>query len=245
MNAPTLPRLISTLDATWSPLAVQTIGPFKLRNGAGGGKRVSAATLEEPDATDTEITQAIEGMRAFGQTPLFMLRPGQEAFDARLAAQGFEVIDPSVVLSAPAQKLADSMPEGLKCIPCETPLAAQREIWASDGIGPARIDVMGRSVSPKTYLLGRHADRMAATGFVSADEDVAMLHALVVPAHLRRLGIGRIMTCGAAKWAAHHGATTFTLITTQANDAARALYGSLGMKEVSSYHYRILPGSAE
>jgi N-acetylglutamate synthase len=36
------------LEATWPPAARHRAGPWVLRDGAGGGKRVSAATAEGP-----------------------------------------------------------------------------------------------------------------------------------------------------------------------------------------------------
>ena len=38
--------LQAAMDATWPAAAMHRAGPWMLRNGAGGGKRVSAATAE-------------------------------------------------------------------------------------------------------------------------------------------------------------------------------------------------------
>ena len=40
-------------------------------------------------------------------------------------------------------------------------------------------------------------------------------------------------------WAAAQGATHLSVLCTNANDAANALYSSLGMELVGQYHYRI------
>jgi len=98
---------------------------------------------------------------------------------------------------------------------------------------------MARSKSPKSFILGRHDDHPAGTVFVSCDGDTAMLHALVVHPEARRAGVGKNLTYGCAKWAMRQGATTLALMTPQANQAARQLYESIGMTEVSRYHYRI------
>ena len=66
-----------------------------------------------------------------------------------------------------------------------------------------------------------------------------MIHALEVLPHQRRQGVaGRIMRA-AAIWAEEQGAHTISLIVTQANAGAGALYASLGMSLVGQYHYRI------
>ena len=49
------------------------------------------------------------------------------------------------------------------------------------------------------------------------------------------------MTRAAAFWAQGQGVTWLTLVTTQVNTGANALYTSLGMTLVGQYHYRFLP----
>jgi len=232
-------RYFEAIDATWSPARFIEQGPFSLRMGKGGGKRVSAATLTGSDASMKQIEAAASAMTAVDQSPLFMLKPGQDALDATLDDLGYKIIDPVVVYASPAEDLAQHAPVGLKVIPCSFPLAVQREIWASDDIGPERIEVMERSSDPKSFLMARHEDRAAGTVFVSSQGEIAMLHALTVSLRARRQGIGRNLTYGCAKWAMDQGATTFALVTTEENAAARALYEGLGMTAVTRYHYRI------
>jgi GNAT superfamily N-acetyltransferase len=65
------------------------------------------------------------------------------------------------------------------------------------------------------------------------------LHALEVPVALRRQGAARNILGRAASWAGEQGATRLALAVTAANGPARALYGSVGMRAVGEYHYRI------
>ena len=81
-------------------------------------------------------------MRAWGQPPLFRIRPGEEALDARLAARGYVVRDPTLILAAPAAAIA--VPPGEAAVFGSGPLACMAEIWAAGGIGPARLAVMAR-----------------------------------------------------------------------------------------------------
>lgn len=232
-------RLFAALDATWAPLATARCGPFLLREGAGGGKRVSAATLDGEIPND--LQEAETAMRAFGQTPLFMVRGGEDQFDGFLASQGYEIVDPTVAFAAPARALAERASGGLAAIPGHMPLAAQCEVWAEEGIGPERIEVMRRSVRPQTYMLGRFDDRIAGTAFVACDGSVAMLHALTVSPKSRRNGVARELTFGSANWALRHSAEYLTLLTTQDNAAACALYDGIGMSRIAQYHYRLKP----
>lgn len=221
--------LFDVLEATWPAAASRRIGPFWLRDGAGGGKRVSA-TLLEGDFTDAAF-DAVAGQ------PLFQLRPGQDALDAALAARGYAVVDPTVLYTAPVEALAEA-PRPVALPTIWPPLAIQRQIWAEGHVGPERLAVMDRACAPKTSFIARFKDRAAGVGFVAIHQGIAMLHALHVDPAFRRQGIARYMVRGMAHWAQAQGASSFALAVTQGNSGARALYEALGMTEAGAYHYR-------
>ena len=233
-------KLLRAFEATWPPASTTRSGAFTIRDGASGGKRVSAATLDGP-FDPSELAPAIAAMEQLGQTALFQVRQGEIGLDDALAQRGFAVIDPVTAYAASPETLCDPELHRLAAIPCSAPLAIQLEIWAESGIGPARLAVMERAAKPKTYLLGRKNDRPAGTAFLSCHDDIAVLHALEVrPAH-RRQGVARDMMVGAANWAAAQDARTLALLVVTENTAANALYASLGMRAVGGYHYRIAP----
>lgn len=179
-------------------------------------------------------------MRAIGQRPVFMIRDGDADLDTWLANRGYQVVDPVAAYAAPIEALVKDLPPSI-VTPSWPPFAVQREIWASAGIGPARLDVMGRVEVAKAALLGRFTDTPAAVAFVGVDGGIAMLHALEVsPAH-RRSGMGATMLAGAASWAADNGAQWLALAVTRANSPANGLYAKLGMIECARYHYRRAP----
>lgn len=231
-------RYMAVVDATWPPAQMRHQGAWLLRRGGGGGKRVSAASAMGP-VTDADVAEAEAAMRAMDQVQLFSLRPGQEALDAKLAARGYYVVDPVNIYACPVATLADreKRPEQHSLATWE-PLAIQREIWATGGIGPARIDVMLRTGSPRTTLIGRYDNSPAGTAFVAVSDHVGMLHALEVLEAMRGRGMGKAMMIDAARWASQHNAETFSVVCTQANTAANALYTALGMTNVGHYHYR-------
>ena len=103
---PALPELFEALEATWPAGAVVRQGSWCLRDGEGGGKRVSAATATGP-VSEGEIAQAEAGMQAKGQKPLFMIRQGDAALDAQLEAVGYRVVDPTDILVCPVCRLTD------------------------------------------------------------------------------------------------------------------------------------------
>ena len=222
--------------ATWPAAETRRLGPWTLRRGDGGGNRVSAATLDGPPA-DPAAAEAV--MRGWDQPPLVMIRPGEDALDACLAARGYLERDPTLIAAAPAAALAATAGESV--ILGSAPLAVMAEIWDAGGIGPARRAVMARAPRPRAWLLARLGDRPAACGFVAVHRGVAMLHALEVARFARRHGLGAAITGAAAAWAAAEGAATLAVAVTRANAPARALYAKLGLAEAAAYHYRIAP----
>ncbi|MFY0693203.1 MAG: GNAT family N-acetyltransferase [Paracoccaceae bacterium] len=229
------------LEATWPPLARRTVGGWIIREGAGGGKRVSAASQATGSDEAGSITQAEEEMRALKQDFLFSLKPEDSELDTKLAQNGYEIIDPTVIYHVSLKDLGEIEIPPLAAFPIWEPLQIMCDIWQDGGIGPARLAVMERADGPKTGILGRVNNKPAGAAFVALHGQVAMLHALEILGDQRRQGLGRHMTLAAAKWAAEQGATEFALAVTRANRSARALYSSLGMRECASYHYRIKP----
>lgn len=229
--------ILSLLDATWPAASLSRAGAFTIREGQGGGSRVSAATVEGPFGPE-DIRAAEAAQDALGQTNLFMVLGGQEALDDALAARGYAVKDPVAIYAAPTALLAAPAPDPMSAFTVWPPFEIMRVVWAEGGIGPARLAVMDRVAGPKTAIMGRVRDRAAGVAFIAVVENRAMLHALHVPPNLRRQGSAVNMMRKAAIWAQDHGATELFLAVTRANEAANALYASLGMRIVENYHYR-------
>lgn len=236
--------LYAVIEATWPPAAVSRVGPFVIRTGLGGGSRVSAATATGP-FTAADLPQAEAAMDALGQPRIFMIRQGETALDALLAERGYVVKDPVVGFAAPVAALAGQRPPPVSTFEVWPPLAIQREIWAEGGIGPARIAVMERVTGSRTTILGRVADTPAGCAFVACHGPHAMLHALETRGLHRRKGVAARMLTACAFWAEAQGASTFSLVVTQANIGAHALYASLGMVPVGQYHYRTQPRAVD
>lgn len=225
--------LAELMEATWPPARRWSLGPITLRDGAGGGKRVSAASVEGV-FTEADLQAAIAAM----PEPLFLVRAGDDALDAALDARGWRIVDPVVAYAAPVALLTADLPP-LTAFPHWPPLEIARSIWAEGGIGPERIGVMDRVTGAKAAVLGRIADRPAGVAFVACHGPEAMVHALEVRPESRRQGLGRNLLIAAANWAAEQGVTRLSLAVTRQNAAARALYARLGMETVGQYHYRM------
>ncbi|MFW8594169.1 GNAT family N-acetyltransferase [Cribrihabitans neustonicus] len=238
-------RYYAVSEATWPAASTRRLGPVTLREGQGGGSRVSAATVEGGSASEEEIAAAEAAMRAMGQDCLFMIREGEAALDAQLAARGYEVKDPVALWTCPVAQLTDVPVPRVTAFCVWEPLAIQHEIWAAGGIGPERFAVMQRAPQPKTALLGRHNDKPAGAGFVAIHDGIAMVHALEVVPQQRRSGMGKWLMRQAAFWAEQQGAKELAVLCTRANGAANRLYTALGLREAGQYHYRILKGGTQ
>lgn len=241
------------VDATWPAAARHRVGPWLVRAGDGGGKRVSAATAEA-EWRIADIAAAEAEHARIGQTPLFMIRAGEDRLDATLAARGYRLVDPVAICAAPVARLAVDPPPPTTAFCIWPMLAIMREIWAEGDVGPDRLAIMQRATGAKTAILvrarnhasgdgagqapGHLAGRAAGVAFVACAGQTAMLHALQVTPALRRQGIAVQIMRAAAFWAQDIGAKRFSVVVTTANTGARALYASLGLDDVGYYHYR-------
>ncbi|MEO0669371.1 MAG: GNAT family N-acetyltransferase [Pseudomonadota bacterium] len=232
-------RLLAAIEGTWPPARATQQGVWTIRDGAGGGKRVSAATARVP-ATNSDIAQAEAAMLSLGQDRLFMLRPGEDALDRQLAKHGYGIIDPVNLYVAPVGLLTDIPIPRVTAFAVWEPLAIMSEIWAAAGIGPARMAIMHRP-AVKTGILARHADKPAGVGYVAVHDGVAMVHGVEVLPHQRRRGVAGWIMRRAAFWAAENGADTLAVLCVADNGPANALYQRLGFADASGYHYRIKP----
>lgn len=229
---------LDLLDATWPAAAYSHAGGFTIRDGRGGGSRVSAATADDDSYDEAGVDAAIAAERKLGQTPLFMIRDGDERLDNMLAARGYGIVTPVHLYAGDVAALADPTPGPMTAFTLWPPFEIMRDVWAEGDIGPARLAIMDRVKGPKTTIMGRTQDRVSGVAFVAIHGQQAMLHALHVAPALRRQGSAVNIMRKAAKWAQDHGAVELFLAVTKANEAANALYASLGMRIVGQYHYR-------
>lgn len=229
----------AAIDGTWPAARFQSVGPWMLRDGQGGGKRVSAATaIAEVNAGDFPVAES--AMRALGQRPLFMVKDGDASLDAALAARDYQVVDPVNGYVAPVSALTDMAIPRVTAFSIWEPLAIMAEIWAKGGIGSERLDVMNRA-SVKTGILARWNEKPAGTGFAALHEGIAMVHAVEVLPHQRRQGVAGWIMRRAAFWAQENGAETLAVLCTRENVAANQLYQRLGFRKLCGYHYRQHP----
>lgn len=228
--------LFAAVDATWPAARHVPLGPWVLRDGQGGGKRVSATTAAA-EIRPSDVAEAEQAMLRAGQQPLFMIRPGEEALDAELEARGYRALDPTTAYSLPISQLTDVLVPRVTAFSIWEPLAIMEEIWAQGGIGPERVAVMARA-KVKTGILARWNEKPAGAAFTALHGKICMVHAVEILPDQRRQGVAGWVMRAAAFWAQAQGAEDISVLCTQANMAANRLYSSLGFVPVGQYHYR-------
>lgn len=235
-------QILRLLAATWPPAQIWPLGPWLMRDGQGGGKRVCAASLQDGAAfSPADLDAAEAAMRRLAQRPVFAVWPCDRNLDMALDQRGYQVIDPVLFLAAGSTLLAAALPANSFAYPHWPPLALGQEIWQAASIPMAAQKIMARAQGPKTALILRHRDQIVGLCFVAMAGQSAMLHALEVLPNHRRAGHGRSLIRAAATWAAGHGAQDLALLVTRKNIAARALYEGMGMAQRGQYHYRLRP----
>ena len=231
-------EIYNVMEHTWPAYKTHSNGQWTLREGFGGGKRVSSATLdgfrELPNLRDAE-----DGMKALGQIPIFMIRDGEGDLDNRLATEGYNITSPSNIYTAPIEKLLRKKPPRLSVFDVWEPLQIQNDIWRDAGIGASRTAVMHRVKGPKTSFFLRWENHPAGTAFIGIYNNIAMIHALEILPKQRPKGLATLAIYQAAIWAKSFGAHTISVICTRENLGANALYASLHMQLMGGYHYRI------
>lgn len=241
-----IPSWYDVIDGTWPAARFVHHGKWTLREGLGGGSRVSATTLTTPGdpLTDADFDSAEAAMRDMKQPLLFMIRQGEDELDQKLAQRGYVIKDPVTIYACPTSQLMNEPIPRVTAFAIWEPLAIMQEIWTTGGIGEERLAIMHRAKGPKTGFLCRHNEKPAGAAYAAIHENVAMVHAVEILAHQRRGGMGRWVMRASAFWAAEHGADTLSVMCTVQNIGANALYTSLGMQPVGQYHYRHLPNGA-
>ncbi|MGC3940038.1 GNAT family N-acetyltransferase [Roseobacter sp. EG26] len=232
----TAQRLFEAVDATWPAAAFKQLGPFVLRDGQGGGKRVSAATATGP-VQSGDVALAEGAMLDAGRTPLFMIRPEDQELDAMLQDSGYNLVDPVNVFQSRLNRLTDIPLPRVTAFCIWEPLAIMEEIWVKGGIGPARLAVMARAKT-KTGILARWNEKPAGAAFAAVHDNICMVHAVEILPEQRRQGVAQWVMRAAAFWGQQQGAVEMAVLCTKSNTAANQLYSSLGFEVVSDYHYR-------
>ncbi len=172
--------LFAVSEATWPAAALHQAGAFTVPRRP--GRRPARLRRHRRGRLDRRpiSTRLRRSTAALGQPPLFMIRDGEEALDAALAARGYAIMDPVTLYVAAVATLA------VRALP---PMSGLRDLAAPGDHarhlgrgrhrpGPDRGDGAGGQVRrPRSSAASN--DRAAGAAFVAGIHDgTAMLHAL-------------------------------------------------------------------
>jgi ribosomal protein S18 acetylase RimI-like enzyme len=237
-------RLETLADRAWPPAEVRAHDGWELRAaGPGIGRRVnSVAPL---DAGTLPLEEKVVAAEAFyrerGLPPTFKLtaaaRPA--ALEDFLAARGYQVDAPVLILTRPLQAASGPTPR-LPEAPAPEWLAANTGIPSHYGAAPAAfLDLLGRIRQPLAFASVKHRGEVAAIGMAVADGGWVGLFEIGTLPRRRRRGLATAVVGHLLAWAAGQGAQAVYLQVMEDNAPARALYARFGFEEAYRYWYRV------
>ncbi|MBR8740332.1 GNAT family N-acetyltransferase [Nocardiopsis sp. MG754419] len=217
----------------WPPLRTESRAGWRFGSADGITKRANCALVEDPDADVAEVTAFY---RALGLRPCVQVWPGQEGVDARLAAHGYALVEPTLVL---ARDLTER-PEG----PGATRIADRpgerwTELFAATGVDRSWADGVVRILGAVSAAYGVH-ESGDGRGCAVVDGDSVALCAMVTAPAARGRGLARHVMDDLLTWAHDRGARHAYLCVVADNAPALRLYRGAGFTEVSRYHNRML-----
>ncbi|MEW9553151.1 GNAT family N-acetyltransferase [Nonomuraea sp. NPDC050783] len=220
-----------------------------LRYAGGVTKRAnSVLPLGRPADLDAAIGAAEAFYGGRGQRCAFSMGLGAPpGLDEELERRGYERVDPTLVMTAPAPA-----PASAPVLAARPASAAEEKVriedrpwagwldtwWAVDGrydSGLARAARICAGV-PAWYGAYEESGETLAVGRAVPQDGTLGIYCMATLPQARRRGLARAVLRALVR---HAGATSAYLLTTEPNRAAQALYRGEGFEVASRYHYRV------
>jgi ribosomal protein S18 acetylase RimI-like enzyme len=250
--------------ATWVPLRVEAVGPWRVGLSHGFTRRGNSALLVD-GADGAEAVAAlddVERLYASADRPTIVRLgtarspdPSPAELTAELAVRGYRTVSTTRVLTRvvaggprtaggvageDAVPVTHGWPDGVRVRTADEPDEAWLRGWLGTKAATAgRVDLdVARGLltgAPARYLTAADADGVVGTIRAAVADSWVGLSCLVVDQRARRRGLGRRLT--EAALAAHDRADRAFLQVEVHNAGALALYRGLGFAEVDEYTY--------
>jgi GNAT superfamily N-acetyltransferase len=244
----------------WQPLERADYGGWRLRAAEGfTGRANSVLPLGAPPAPLPQAVDHVEEWYAARQLPgrFCVTWPlgsgpdepayGDDPLETELVHRGYLLDYPTLVLTCPLpppSPTAPLLPDGLalevRAEPDEGFLALYR--YRGEDLPPVAAQIL-TSAPAQAFVSVLRSDprRTVAIGRVASARGWSGVTAVEVAPDSRRQGLGQLVMAALHDWAAQRGDRSAYLQVARANDAALALYATLGYQPHSGYHYRIQP----
>jgi len=229
----------------WPCLRESYLGDWLLR--FGGGVYGRSNSVQPYGAPDRDLESAIDHCQALyeaeGLRPMFRLPDllGTDELDAALARRGYEISEPTYVMTG--------VTEGFAMDP-EVRLDSQYdEAWfnaylAGSGRGVGRqaavAGLMDRVAAPRRFARIAIDGKIASNGLGVIHNGVLWLFGIATVPEFRRQGLADRLVRSLVAWGAEEGASKTALQVSIGNQAAVPLYSRMGMQKAYGYHYRRL-----
>ncbi|MFF0338383.1 GNAT family N-acetyltransferase [Kribbella sp. NPDC004875] len=240
-------RIDSLMNQGWPAAHSTELDGWLVRHNAGVTLRANSVL---PASAPFDLGRALDYVEnlyaAHDIAPSFQVGPAAQPgdLDDRLAARGYEVRNPTLVMCAEvADVLANlaepSAPVNISAAPTDPWMDFW---WSVDGRGGSAAQAAARQILNRAralYAVIPSGEPVKAIGRLALVDDWAGLYCLAVdPAH-RRQGLAQTVIHGLLQEATSLGVNRVWLQVVESNAPARALYDRLGFRAVSHYHYRV------
>ena len=259
----TAARIDELANRGWPAIETHAIEGWIVRASHGVTRRAnSVLPFGHVDDLNRAIDEVEKAYRAREIRPAFQLSPASrpQGLAARLERRGYTEEGETLILIAPTERViqaASSHAAGhsnaqhprTASAPSVAVHPEPSDDWLSlwwhvDGRGGHdKRDVARRILigTPALYATVRHDDSVLAVGRLALVDDWGGLYAIATRPEHRRLGHARSVVATLANHALLAGAACLWLQVLAANEAALALYLSLGFEPVSGYAYWVAP----
>jgi GNAT superfamily N-acetyltransferase len=241
-TCPTTLDLERAAARAWPAARTVDVAGWSVRLSGGGSRRTNSVLPLTFDGDFETALARVEALYAAQRTRSYVqvvsiARPGD--LDARLAAHGYRLEEPCLLLAKPLGPPGDPTP-GVDITGDPTPawLSVYGETIDA-GRRAAVPAVLATVPRPRAFVLVSDGvtPLASALGVLSPD-GIVIVECVATLASARRSGAAMRAMDALEHWAASAGGTTLALQVVETNLPARALYAKRGYAERGRYHYR-------
>ena len=237
-------RVEETCRNAWPALRQVLLGGWVLRFSEGLTRRANsanplAAQRRDADAmiADCEVLYSHHRQSTIFRLPSLI----ESVLDERLAARGYSVEGPSLVLYGEIGALVARRDPAISLLP--RPSAQWLDAMArlqrhTANEADLYRQIVDRLAVPAAFAALCEDGGVAALGYAANHNGLVCYQSLATDPARQRRGHARRIIASLAGWAADRGATGACLEVEAGNTPARALYAALGFEELYRYHYR-------